>query len=69
MSKWQQSMTPLIFAGIPNFPVDVLTDIVIRLAKEKCINTFPCRLPSLLSNIALLVKIHIGELSCQQQKY
>jgi methionine aminotransferase len=45
-------------AGIPNFPVDtVLTDIVIRLAKNNVHQYLPMAgYPPLLSNIALLVK-------------
>ncbi|PKH66163.1 methionine aminotransferase [Flavobacterium sp. ALD4] len=44
--------------GFPNFPVDsVLTDIVIRLAKENVHQYLPMSgYPPLLSNIALLVK-------------
>ncbi|NGY35989.1 aminotransferase class I/II-fold pyridoxal phosphate-dependent enzyme [Flavobacterium sp. XN-5] len=44
--------------GFPNFPVDtVLTDIVARLAKENLHQYLPMAgYPSLLSNIALLVK-------------
>jgi aspartate/methionine/tyrosine aminotransferase len=46
-------------AGFPNFPVDtVLTDIVIRLAKNNVHQYLPMAgYPPLLSNIALLVKI------------
>jgi methionine aminotransferase len=45
-------------AGFPNFPVDtVLTDIVIRLAKNNVHQYLPMAgYPPLLSNIALLVK-------------
>jgi methionine aminotransferase len=45
--------------GFPNFPVDtVLTDIVIRLAKNNVHQYLPMAgYPPLLSNIALLVKI------------
>lgn len=44
--------------GFPNFPVDTkLTDIVVRLAKENVHQYLPMAgYPSLLSNIALLVK-------------
>jgi methionine aminotransferase len=44
--------------GFPNFPIDsVLTDIVIRLAKENVHQYLPMSgYPPLLSNIALLVK-------------
>jgi methionine aminotransferase len=58
MSKWLQSMTQLISQGFPNFPVDtVLTDIVIRLAKNNVHQYLPMAgYPPLLSNIALLVK-------------
>lgn len=44
--------------GFPNFPVDTkLTDIVVRLAKENIHQYLPMAgYPSLLSNIALLVK-------------
>jgi methionine aminotransferase len=57
MSKWLQSMTQSL-AGFPNFPVDtVLTDIVIRLAKNNVHQYLPMAgYPPLLSNIALLVK-------------
>jgi methionine aminotransferase len=58
MSKWLQSMTQLISRRVPNFPVDtVLTDIVIRLAKNNVHQYLPMAgYPPLLSNIALLVK-------------
>jgi aspartate/methionine/tyrosine aminotransferase len=43
--------------GFPNFPVDtVLTDIVIRLAKNNVQYLPMAGYPPLLSNIALLVK-------------
>jgi methionine aminotransferase len=59
VKKWLQSMTQLISQGFPNFPVDtVLTDIVIRLAKNNVHQYLPMAgYPPLLSNIALLVKI------------
>jgi methionine aminotransferase len=44
-------------AGFPNFPVDTVTDIVIRLAKNNVHQYLPMAgYPPLLSNIALLVK-------------
>jgi methionine aminotransferase len=68
MSKWLQSMTQLISRRVPNFPVDtVLTDIVIRLAKNNVHQYLPMAgYPPLLSNIALLVKKPTEEFFCQK---